>query len=175
MGRTVLGSRREDVRFGALAFLYIMAVAIASGVVSAYGPAALPYTALFLIGLDLTTRDFLHEYLTDRAVRPLLFMMLIITAGGMVNLATATGGRQIVVASTAAFLLGGYVDMLVYHWLSSQTVAVRVLGSNLASALVDSTVFPLLAFSMLSMPLLAQQTALKVIGGAVWLLILRKR
>jgi uncharacterized PurR-regulated membrane protein YhhQ (DUF165 family) len=52
---------------------------------------------------------------------------------------------------------------------------VKVNGSNLISAAVDSIVFPTLAFGAVLPWIMLGQFAAKVAGGAVWALILRQR
>jgi hypothetical protein len=52
---------------------------------------------------------------------------------------------------------------------------VKVNGSNVVSAAIDSLVFPTLAFGALLPWIVAGQFAAKVAGGAVWAAVFRSR
>jgi len=59
--------------------------------------------------------------------------------------------------------------------LRRRSWSVRVNGSNLFSAAVDSVVFPTLAFGMFMPWIVLGQLAAKVAGGAMWSVILRRK
>lgn len=146
---------------------YAVAMTIANLLVSKFGPAITPLLAFFLIGLDLTLRDWLHVRL-----RPWQMGALILFAGLLTWLLNPAA-QNIAIASAVAFMVSGLVDWLVFS-KSSGSWAARSFKSNVAGAAVDSLIFPTLAFGAL-MPLivLAQFTA-KVMGGALWALILNR-
>ena len=66
------------------------------------------------------------------------------------------------------------VDAVVYHWLGGYPRWLRVNGSNVPSAAVDSIVFPSLAFGTFLPWIILGQFAAKVCGGFAWSLILFK-
>jgi hypothetical protein len=87
----------------ALIAIYLAAIVTANLAVATFGPSITPLTAFLLIGLDLTTRDVLHdrwEYraLSDRIGRAMpLRMGALITAGSLApsrcwSLGVSTGG-----------------------------------------------------------------------------------
>lgn len=82
---------------------------------------------------------------------------------------------SIALASFVAFAAAGVVDALVYQWLRRQPRNLKINGSNIASAAVDSLVFPYLAFGGWLWLIVVGQFAAKVGGGFVWSLILQKR
>jgi uncharacterized PurR-regulated membrane protein YhhQ (DUF165 family) len=65
-------------------------------------------------------------------------------------------------------------DSLAYQYLKGKDWMVRVNGSNTAGALVDSIVFPTIAFGGLMLEIVALQFIAKVSGGYIWSKILVK-
>ncbi len=80
---------------------------------------------------------------------------------------------QVALASFAAFAASGAADAIVYHALRNRAWMIKVNGSNLASAAVDSLVFPTLAFGALLPLVVLGQFIAKVAGGAMWAVVLR--
>jgi len=155
------------VRFPSrLVFVYLAATAVANLLVSRYGPSVTVFNAVVLIGLDLSTRDQLHEQWQGRALWPR--MLALVGAGGLLSLLLGGSGR-IALASCLAFILAGIADTACYRLLHRQPHLRRVNGSNLVAATVDSLCFPLLAFGwpVLWGVVLGQLIA-KVLGGALW-------
>jgi uncharacterized PurR-regulated membrane protein YhhQ (DUF165 family) len=81
---------------------------------------------------------------------------------------------MIAFASLAAFSLSMVADSLAYQYLKGKDWMVRVNGSNTAGALVDSIVFPTIAFGGLMLEIVALQFIAKVGGGYIWSKILVK-
>lgn len=150
--------------------LYLAAVVAANLTVAAFGPSVTIINAFVLIGLDLTARDKLHDaWHHDRLW---LRMAGLIGAGGVISYALNAGAAQIAVASTAAFVVAGILDALVYTALGSRARLLRVNGSNVVSAAADSLIFPTLAFGGFLPAIVLGQFAAKVAGGLVWSLVL---
>ena len=83
------------------------------------------------------------------------------------------GAWQIALASTVEFSAAATVDALAYHVLYRQHRLVKMNGSNVLSAAVDSALFPAIAFGFpLMWPIMLGQFAAKVLGGALWSLLL---
>lgn len=153
--------------------LYLIAIIIANITVAMYGPSVSIINAFLFIGLDLTARDKLHEAWQGRQLW--LKMALLIATGSLLSWLLNRNAGPIALASFAAFASAGIVDAIVYHVLRWRNHLVKVNGSNVLSAAVDSIVFPTLAFGGI-MPLITLgQFAAKVLGGLVWSLILRGR
>jgi queuosine precursor transporter len=146
---------------------YAVSMTVANLLVMQFGPAITPINAFFLIGLDLTLRDWLHVRLRPWQMGALIF------GAGLLTWILNPAAQHIAIASAVAFAAGALIDWLVFS-KSSGSWATRSFKSNVAGAAVDSLIFPTLAFGAL-MPLivLAQFTA-KVVGGAVWALILNR-
>jgi uncharacterized PurR-regulated membrane protein YhhQ (DUF165 family) len=72
-------------------------------------------------------------------------------------------------------MLSESVDTLVYHRLLHQPRLLRINGSNLLSALVDSVLFPALAFGFpLLFGIMFWQFIAKVSGGFLWSLVIER-
>lgn len=153
--------------------LYLSAIVIANLLVAALGPAITPVTAFALIGLDLTTRDKLHEAWQGRRLWP--NMALLIASGSLLSYLLNANAGPIAMASFVAFAAAGAVDALVYHLLGGKAYLVRVNGSNVVSAAVDSVLFQTIAFGALLPWVVLGQFVAKVLGGALWAWVLNGR
>lgn len=129
--------------------------------------------ALVFIGLDLTTRDRLHDAWRGRSLWPR--MAALIAAGSLLSWLLNRDAGPIAVASFVAFGAAGAVDALAYHVLRERVYLLRVNGSNVLSAAIDSIIFPTLAFGGLLPVIVLGQFAAKVLGGGLWSLVLRQR
>lgn len=150
--------------------VYLAAIVAANLAITAYGPSAAIVVAFLFIGLDLTTRDALHD--RWRGDRLALRMALLIAAGGVISYLLNAGAGQVALASTVAFALAATADFLVYQALGARPFLVRANGSNIVSAAVDSLVFPTIAFGALLPAVVLGQFIAKVAGGFVWSLVL---
>lgn len=146
--------------------LYLAAAVAANLAVAAWGPAATLPAAALCIGCDLTARDALHE----RWEGPGLVGRLgaLIAAGSALTYLASPAAGRVALASLLAFAVSATVDSLAYGALRQHIPLVRVNGSNLASALADSLVFPTVAFGALLPWVILGQFVAKVAGGALW-------
>lgn len=153
-----------------LVVIYLAAITLADLLAARFGPAVTVLNAFCLIGLDLSSRDQLHARWQGRRLWPR--MLLLICGGGLISLLLG-GSGLVALASCLAFIAAGSVDALVYSALGHHTRFVQINGSNVAGAIVDSLLFPLLAFGWpLSAAIVLGQIAAKVGGGALWVLLL---
>lgn len=152
--------------------LYLAAILLANLIITRFGPAAALPVAFVFIGLDLTARDRLHDAWHRRG----LFwkMALLIGAGSILSFVLNRNSAPIALASFVAFAAAALADTLVYHVLRERARMLRINGSNVVSAAVDSIVFPTLAFGGWLPAIVAGQFAAKVGGGFLWSLILTK-
>jgi uncharacterized PurR-regulated membrane protein YhhQ (DUF165 family) len=128
--------------------------------------------SFLFIGLDLTARDYLHEAWHGRGL--LWKMTGLIATGSAITWILNRDAGQIAVASFVAFACAAVADTVTYHLLKERIRIVKINGSNLVSAAVDSLVFPTLAFGVLMPGIIIGQFAAKVAGGFVWSLIIAK-
>lgn len=148
--------------------LYVATLVAANIAVARLGPGAMPVIAFFLIGLDLTLRDRLHDQWLGRSLWPRMFA-LIATAGLVSYLLNPVSG-PIALASVIAFALSSVADAVAYHVLGTRSWTVRANGSNVVGATVDSLVFPLLAFGTAVPSIVLAQLGAKIVGGMLWAL-----
>lgn len=151
----------------ALILVYITAMVTANMLVWWFGPWSSPIIAFFLIGLDLTLRDVMHERFN--------FWQLggIILAGGIITWVTNPSAAHIALASATAFILAALADWVTYSWLRDHPWLVRSNGSNVVGAAVDSVTFPTIAFGAFLPMIILLQFVVKVCGGALWSLAMR--
>lgn len=148
--------------------IYAVAMTIANLAVAAFGPAITPLNAFVLIGLDLTLRDWLHVRL-----RAWQMGLLIVSTGALTFLLNPAAG-MIAVASATSFTAAALVDWAVFTRITGTWMR-RANGSNLASAAVDSLLFPTIAFGALMPGIVIAQFAAKVAGGALWAWLLGRK
>ena len=153
-----------------LVIVYLAAIVLANLSVATFGPAASIANSFLFIGLDLTTRDALHDRWHDDHL--VLRMAGLIVVGGVISYALNARAGQIAVASTVSFALAAATDFVVYRALGSRSYMVRVNGSNIPSAAVDSLVFPTIAFGSFLPLVVLGQFAAKVAGGFMWSVVL---
>lgn len=151
---------------------YLAAVVLANLLVSRFGPPVAALNAFLFIGLDLSTRDRLHALWRGRALWPR--MLVLVSVGGLLSLLLG-GALRFALASCVAFVLAGITDTVIFGALRRQPWLRRANGSNLVAAAVDSYFFPLLAFGWpLPWGVVLGQFIAKVLGGALWTLLLQR-
>jgi queuosine precursor transporter len=150
--------------------LYLGAIVIANLLVAYYGPKITVLCAFAFIGLDLTTRDNLHDAWRKQGL--LWKMGVLILAGSVLSVILNWGARRIALASCIAFASAAIIDTITYHILREKIRFLRVNGSNVVSAAVDSIVFPSVAFGVFLPWIVLGQFAAKVLGGMLWFFIL---
>jgi queuosine precursor transporter len=150
--------------------MYLAAIVGANLTVAAFGPAVTILNAFLFIGLDLTCRDRLHEQWNGRGLG--WKMAALIGAGSGLSWIVNHGAGQIALASMLAFAAAAVADTLTYHALRGRTDLVKINGSNVVSATVDSLIFPTVAFGGFMPEIVLGQLAAKVVGGYLWSIIL---
>ena len=148
--------------------LYAAAVIAANLLVAQFGPAITPINAFFLIGLDLSLRNYLSFKMNTWQ------MSLMIIGTGVISYILNPASGMIAIASGVSFTVASFAD-----WLTFKTTVgtwfKRNLAGNSVGALVDSVVFPTIAFgSLMPMIVLAQFVA-KVAGGSMWGMLINKK
>jgi queuosine precursor transporter len=151
--------------------LYLVAIVLANLSVAAWGPSVVIINAFLFIGLDLTARDHLHD--AWRGNNLLIKMTALIASGSILSWALNHDAGPIALASFVAFAAAAAVDTAVYHLMGAYPRWLRINGSNVPSAFVDSLIFPTLAFGSFLWPIVLGQFAAKVLGGFVWSLVFR--
>lgn len=141
--------------------IYALAIIAANALAATFGPSVTPINSFFLIGLDLALRNLLSLRL-DR-----LQMASMIVGTGVLSYLVNPASGMIAVASGVAFTLAALTDWAVFNTTTGAWLK-RNLAGNSAGALVDSIVFPTIAFGGLMPAIVALQFAAKVAGGSLW-------
>jgi len=149
--------------------LYLGAIVAANLFVAQFGPASSIISALLFIGLDLTSRDKLHMAWHGNGL--IWKMALLIATGSLLSYALNRNAGAIALASFLAFAAAAIVDTIVFHALRHRPQWQRINGSNVPSALVDSFVFPTVAFGAFLPMIILGQFLAKVFGGAIWSIV----
>ena len=147
--------------------LWLLAIVGANLSIGHFGPEVSILNAFFLIGLSLTTRDYLHRKWDGKHLK--VKMGALIATGGLLSYLTQPAVGQIAMASVIAFAVSELIDSLIFHRTRS------INKSNAASAFIDSVLFPTIAFGGFPILVILGQWAAKVGGGAIWAFLLRKR
>ena len=145
-------------------FLYLVAVVAANLSATYFGMWATPFNALFLIGLEMTARDYLHTKLTHVELVSVVFL------AGVVSFLLNTEAVNIAIASSTAIIISCLIDYLVFH-NTKGTWFKRSNTSNVFSATSDSLIFPTIAFGVLNIWVVILHIFMKVFGGFIWSLI----
>lgn len=154
--------------------MYLGAIVGANLLTVAIGPWVSVVNAFLFIGLDLTSRDYLHDAWQGRGLW--LKMLALIVSGSLLSYLINQSSGRIAVASCLAFVASGVVDAIVYQVFFNKPRAVRINVSNVLSAIVDSTIFPAIAFGIpLMWAIVLGQFVAKAAGGYTWSLLLRAR
>ena len=148
------------------AFIYVASLVAANLLVAAFGVWFSPISAFVLIGLDLSLRDKLHDLWEGDNLA--IKMGGLIATASIVSYAINPTTGMIAFASLAAFSLSMVADSLVYQYLKHKEWMIRANGSNVAGSIVDSVVFPTIAFGGLMPEIVALQFVAKVGGGFIW-------
>jgi len=154
-----------------LSLMYLFSAVVANLAVARFGPAAVVPVGFLVIGFDLTARDALHEEWHGKDL--FVKMTILVSFGSLIAFALNRQSLPVAMASFVSFAVAGGTDTLVYEMLYSRGKMTKVNLSNLASAAVDSLVFPTLAFGAFLPWAVAGQFVAKALGGAAWSLVLK--
>lgn len=155
----------RTLKIGALVALFLAAIVAANLTLTNWGPGWILPNAFFLIGLDFITRDRLADFWgTTRWAK----MALLIAAGGALSYALNADAAKIAVASTVAFCAAELVEATVYHALRKRPWSERAPKAALTAAIVDSIVFPTLAFGGFVFTVSFGQFCAKLAGAVFW-------
>ena len=150
--------------------MYLAAIILANLSSAYFGASASIFNAFLFIGLDLTSRDKLHDAWRGNGLT--LKMGTLILTGSILSYIINHNAGRIAVASFLAFSAAAITDTVIYQLLHKKSYLVKVNGSNVFSAAVDSLVFPTVAFGGFLPWITLGQFAAKMLGGFLWSFIL---
>ena len=155
-----------------LVVMYLVAIIAANLIVARFGPSSVLIVGFLLVGLDLTSRDYLHELWHQKNLWPK--MLLLIACGSVLSWLLNRGAGQVALASFVAFASAAIIDTITYHLLKGKAFLLKVNGSNVVSSFTDSAIFLTMAFGGFMPLLILAQFGVKVGGGFAWSLVLRR-
>lgn len=153
--------------------LWILSMVAANLSVQFFGPVSMIPNAFLFVGLDLTLRDRIHDEWSGARLWPR--MVLLVVSAGLITWMINRGAGRIAVASSVSLVVSQLADAVVYTMGAKWRRFLRVNGSNVVSATVDSFVFPTLAFGGFIWWGTLGQLVAKVLGGLVWYPIIMRR
>lgn len=147
--------------------VYVAAMIAANLSAATFGPSITPVNAFFLVGLDLTLRNLLALKLNKYQ------MIFLISVSSLLSYLFNPASGMIAFASFVAFLSSALVDWFVFSTITGMWIK-RCIGGVAAGAIIDSIVFPTIAFGSLMPVIVFFQFAAKVIGGTIWAGLINK-
>lgn len=160
--------------------IFVTVMALANLAIAHFGPWFLPVTAFVAVGVVLVTRDYLHDVWASRGGSFWPRMLVMIAAAGVLAYAVDQSAGMIAIASVAALTGSSIVETLVFQGVFRRRWMVRSNASNVAGAVADSLIFPVVAFGVTGvggwaalLALVATQAATKTLGGLLWATVFR--
>jgi uncharacterized PurR-regulated membrane protein YhhQ (DUF165 family) len=169
----------KHVKAGLVVGIWLGAIIAANLISARWGADASVYNAFFLVGLAITTRDYLHDLWHEHRVRNMEMLIIggsALSYGASIALASDALPSELVariaLASLVAFAVAETMDALSYHALRRREWLERSNASNFVSATLDSVIFVSIAFGF-TFEIVALQILAKVAGGLAFSLILK--
>lgn len=146
--------------------VYLLAFVLANYLVIWFGSVGLIFTALFLIPFDFVMRCIFHE--NYKGFTLILFMSFLVSIASMITYQINQDHINIAKGSAIAFILAQIGAGLFYQLTIKKRLFIKVNGSDFIGIMIDSTVFQIVAFGVISPYITAGQIAMKVAGGLFW-------
>lgn len=156
---------KQHIQTALAVLVYLSGIVGANLFAASFGPSAVPIVTFTLIGLDLSLRDFLQLTMKKWSMFAMIFV------GGAISYVLVPEAGIIAIASGTAFTTAALVDWTVFALLKGKWI-VRANLSNVAGAMVDSTVFITIAFGTFMPQEIGLSVVSKVAGGFFWSYIL---
>jgi uncharacterized PurR-regulated membrane protein YhhQ (DUF165 family) len=148
-----------------LVAVFLLAIVLANLTLVHFGPSWVLINAFVFIGLDFVTRDRLADFWgTTRFAK----MLILIAAGGLLSWWVNRGAGHIAFASVVSFCAAELAEASVYHLLRRQPWKDRAPRAAVVAAIVDSILFPTIAFHGFVFTVSFGQFCAKVAGAVVW-------
>lgn len=171
--------RDRLIEYGMVA-AFIAVMAVANLAIAYFGPWAIPVVSFITVGLVLVIRDYLHDTWAMRPGSFWLRMLAMIVAAGVLAYVVDASAGMIAVASVAALMGSSIVETLAFQGVFRRRWMIRSNVSNVAGAVADSLIFPIVAFGVAGVggwgplaALVATQAATKTFGGFLWTSLFR--
>lgn len=170
---TLLRARTSSI---VLICAYLTAIVAANLALASqiFGPATLYINSFLFIGFDLICRDLLHDRWSGRTGLGGYRMVALILAGGVITSLLNQQASKIALASVLAFVCTGTADTLVYAigCAIGQARFNRITISNIFGAILDSLIFPFVAYHTVDPQVTTAMIIAKVSGGIFWCVVM---
>jgi len=157
--------------------IFLIAIVLANLSILYIGPQMAIWNSFILIGLDISLRDKLHERWHGKKLKRNIFFLVL--TGAIITFLFNTQALWICIGSVLAFSLALFGDSYVYEKLFHKSKLEKMNISNMASALIDSGVFVLIALHFLPLKeqieIISMMAGAKVLGGSVWAWVLTRK
>jgi uncharacterized PurR-regulated membrane protein YhhQ (DUF165 family) len=150
----------------------LIAIILSNILVTILGASWSPLTAFIFIGFDITCRDKLHEIWYKKNL--LFKMSLLILLGSFISFIINANTINIAIASFIAFSISSLFDSIIYGILFKHKKMVKINTSNIVSSLLDSIIFPIIAFGAFMPVIIFGQFIAKFCGGFIWSIVISK-
>jgi len=151
--------------------LYLVAIVLANMMALWFGPKITVVNSFMFIGLGLAVRAGLHDEWKGKHLW--IKMLALIGAGSLLSFVINKDVGQIALGSFVGFAVSGIVATAVYGLLDKHSRSVQYHGSNVPAVVIDSILFPTIAFGEFLPWIILGQIVVKLAGGFVWNLILK--
>lgn len=157
--------------------LFVGIMALSNLAIAHFGPWFLPVTAFVGVGISLVSRDYLHDVWHDYRGGFWPRMLGMVAAAALLSYAVDQSAGLIALASVCALTSAALSETIVFQAVFRSRWMVRSNVSSVVGALVDSLVFPLVAFGIGGVEgfwlLVLTQAATKTVGAFVWTTLFR--
>lgn len=147
--------------------VFLLCITTANLLATHYGMWITLLSSFFLIGIEMTCRDFLNTRIKKHQ------MILVVFVAGLLSYTINMSSINIALASSIAITVSCLLDYYVFNnvkgsWFKRSNV------SNIISATVDSFIFTLIAFGGFYSLLLIGHISLKLLGGLCFTVLVLK-
>lgn len=149
-----------------MVIIYVLLAVVANILVSEFGPVMIPINSFFLIGADMVIRDKMHNKWKGKNLW--LKMILSIASAGVISALISPGSYMIAFASFASFFVSSIANTIVYDKLFNKEWMIKSNGSNAVGSVIDSFMFPTIAFGVIMPEIVIMQIAMKTLGSLFW-------
>ena len=151
--------------------VYILSIVCANVTLyyQVFGPWTIYINSFLYIGMDFTVRDTFSRA-WGHSIQGTAKIGGLILLGGLITFVGTYGATlSIVVGSVVAFVAANVADTIAYGVLPKH----KGVGSNMIASVVDSWVFPLLAFGIVTPTRFVALVLAKFLGSLFWYRCLR--
>ena len=139
---------------------YLLAIVVANLSVAHFGQVALIFTGLLLIPFDFVARDLLHDRWKNEKLYDKIGMLIL--AGAVITVMLNRDATAVAFASVIALVAGTTLNTYLYQKFYHLLRVTRMTFSNAVVSVVDSTLFPIIAFGFIDWRISAGQIVLKL-------------